>query len=78
MGEESRRSLQARAVWVKILCENRSPVARRKSPKKFRADIEARRRARESGAKPAATRVIENKRRKPAKHTKKWLESELD
>ncbi len=48
------------------------------SSKKFRADIEARRRARESGAKPAATRVIENKRRKPAKHKKKWLQQELN
>ncbi len=52
-------------------------MAGKKYHRKFRADIEARRRARESGAKPGATRVIENKRRKPAKHKKKWLESEI-
>jgi hypothetical protein len=50
---------------------------RKKTKKWFRADIEARRRARESAAKPGATRVIENKRRKPAKHKKKLLDSEL-
>ena len=52
-------------------------MRQKKNRGKFRADIEARRRARESGAKPAATRVIENKRRKPVKHKKKWLDSEL-
>ncbi len=52
-------------------------MGQKKHRRKFRADIEARRRARESGAKPAATRIIENKRRKPAKHKKKWLEREL-
>jgi hypothetical protein len=52
-------------------------MAGKKHRKKFRADIEARRRAREFGAKPAATRVIENKRRKPPKHKKPWLELEL-
>ncbi len=52
-------------------------MVRKKHRRKFRADIEARRRAREAGAKPAATRVIENKRRKPAKHKRKWLEQEL-
>jgi hypothetical protein len=52
-------------------------MVRKKHRRKFRAAVEARRRARESGAKPGATRVIENKRRKPAKHKKKWLASEL-
>jgi hypothetical protein len=35
----------------------------------------ARRRARESGIAPAATRVVADKRKRPAKHTKKWLET---
>jgi hypothetical protein len=52
-------------------------MVRKKHRRKFRAAVEARRRARESGAKPGATRVIENKRRKPAKHKKKLLDSEL-
>jgi hypothetical protein len=53
-------------------------VAQKKHPKKFYVDVEARRRAREAGAKPAATRVIENKRRKPPKHKKQWLQQELN
>lgn len=39
---------------------------------------EARRRARASGTKPGATRVIENKRKRPPKHKKRWLEKELE
>jgi hypothetical protein len=39
---------------------------------------EARRRARVSGAKPGATRVIEDKRKRPAKHKKRWLEKEVE
>jgi hypothetical protein len=34
----------------------------------------ARRRARESGIAPAVTRVIADKRKRPAKHKKEWLE----
>ncbi len=34
---------------------------------------EARRVARKSGIKPGATRVIEDKRRRPEKHKKDWL-----
>jgi hypothetical protein len=37
----------------------------------------ARRRARESGIAPAVTRVIADKRKRPAKHKKEWLEGEL-
>jgi hypothetical protein len=38
--------------------------------------IEARRRARESGLAPAMTRVIVDKRKRPPKHKKEWLEKE--
>jgi hypothetical protein len=37
---------------------------------------EARRAARNSGLAPAATRVVEDKRKRPTKHKKKWMEEE--
>jgi hypothetical protein len=40
--------------------------------------VEARRAARNSGIRPSATQVIADKRRRPAKHKKKWLEKEVD
>jgi hypothetical protein len=39
---------------------------------------EARRVARKSGIAPAVTRVIPDKRKRPAKHKKDWLEGEVD
>jgi hypothetical protein len=39
---------------------------------------EARRAARNSGIAPAATRVIADKRKRPAKHKKKVLEAEIE
>jgi hypothetical protein len=39
---------------------------------------EARRVARKSGIAPAVTRVIPDKRKRPAKHKKHWLEREVD
>jgi len=39
---------------------------------------EARRAARKSGIAPAATRVIPDKRKRPAKHKKQSLETELE
>ncbi len=42
--------------------------------KRFDAGTEARRRARESGVAPATTRVIPDKRKRPPKHKKDWLE----
>ena len=36
----------------------------------------ARRRARESGVAPGATRVIADKRKRPPKHKGKWLEED--
>jgi hypothetical protein len=45
--------------------------------KKFDRGTEARRAARKSGAAPASTRIIEDKRKRPPKHKKKWLEREV-
>ena len=44
--------------------------------KKLEKGVEARRRARASGARPSATRVVEDKRRKPEKHKQRWLEEQ--
>jgi hypothetical protein len=44
--------------------------------KKFDRGREARRAARKSGVVPASTRVIEDKRKRPPKHKKTWLEKE--
>ena len=44
--------------------------------KKLEKGTEARRRARAAGAAPAGTRVIEDKRKKPEKHKRRWLEQE--
>jgi hypothetical protein len=51
-----------------------------KRAKKKAIDVgkEARRVARKSGIAPAVTRVIPDKRKRPAKHKKQWPESELD
>jgi hypothetical protein len=40
--------------------------------------LEARRAARKSGLAPAVTRVIPDKRKRPAKHKKQLLETELE
>jgi hypothetical protein len=50
---------------------------RKTSKKKFDKGTEARRVARKSGIAPANTRVIEDKRKRPPKHKKKWLEKEV-
>ena len=39
---------------------------------------EARRAARKSGIAPAATRVIPDKRKRPPKHKKQWLETQAE
>jgi hypothetical protein len=39
---------------------------------------EARRAARNSGIAPAVTRVIPDKRKRPPKHVKQFLEAQLD
>jgi len=44
--------------------------------KKLEKGTEARRRARASGVAPAGTRVIADKRKKPEKHKRRWLEQE--
>jgi len=47
-----------------------------KKKKKLEKGKEARRRARAAGAAPAGTRVIEDKRTKPEKHKRRWIEQE--
>jgi len=48
----------------------------RKNKKVFDRGKEARRAARQSGIAPAVTRVIADKRKRPPKHKKQWLERE--
>jgi hypothetical protein len=50
----------------------------RKRKKVFEKGTEARRAARNSGIAPASTRVIPDKRKRPAKHKKQSLEIELE
>jgi hypothetical protein len=47
---------------------------RKARKKKFDKGTEARRAARQSGVAPSSTKVIEDKRKRPPKHKKKWLE----
>jgi hypothetical protein len=49
---------------------------KRRKRKTLDAGTEARRAARKSGIAPAATRVIPDKRKRPPKHKKHWVESE--
>jgi len=51
---------------------------KRRKKKVLDAGKEARRSARQSGIAPASTRVIPDKRKRPAKHKKEWIERELD
>jgi hypothetical protein len=51
---------------------------KRRKKKRLDAGAEARRAARRSGIAPGATKVIADKRRRPAKHKKKWLETEAE
>jgi hypothetical protein len=53
-------------------------MAKRRKKKVLDAGVEARRAARNSGIAPAATRVFADKRKRPAKHMKKWLEKEAE
>jgi hypothetical protein len=48
----------------------------KKRKRKLEAGKEARRRARAVGLAPAATRVVEDKRKKAEKHKRKWMEEE--
>jgi len=51
---------------------------KRKRKKILDKGTEARRAARKSGIAPAATRVIPDKRKRPPKHKKQSLETELE
>ncbi|MGC2465766.1 MAG: hypothetical protein WA517_11270 [Candidatus Acidiferrum sp.] len=53
-------------------------MMKRRKKKILDVGVEARRAARNSGIAPAATRVIADKRKRPAKHKKKWLEKEAE
>jgi len=50
----------------------------RKRKKILDKGTEARRAARKSGIAPAVTRVIPDKRKRPPKHKKHFVETELD
>jgi hypothetical protein len=51
---------------------------KRRKKKAIDVGKEARRVARKSGIAPAVTRIIPDKRKRPAKHKKPWMEGELD
>jgi hypothetical protein len=51
---------------------------KRRKKKVIDVGKEARRVARKSGAAPAATRVIPDKRKRPPKHKKDWIQGQLD
>jgi hypothetical protein len=50
---------------------------KRKRQQKLDRGVEARRRARNSGLSPAATRVVADKRKKPPKHKPDLLREEI-
>jgi hypothetical protein len=70
---------EAEATVINYGCGplRRSESMKKARKKKFDRATEARRAARKSGAAPASTRVIEDKRKRPPKHKKKWLEKEV-
>jgi hypothetical protein len=49
---------------------------KKRKKKVLDAGKEARRAARNSGLAPAATRVVPDKRKRPAKHKKNWLDED--
>jgi hypothetical protein len=49
-------------------------VVKKRKKQRFEAGKEARRRARASGILPASTRIIPDKRKRPAKHKKDMVE----
>lgn len=51
---------------------------KKRKKKRLDAGVEARRAARRSGITPLATKVITDKRLRPAKHKKKWIETEAE
>jgi hypothetical protein len=53
-------------------------VTRKKSKDTFNAGVEARRAARNAAGSPPAGKIITDKRRKPPKHKKRLIDSELN
>jgi hypothetical protein len=58
--------------------KSRRRITEMRKRKKKILDVgkEARRAARQSGIAPSATRVIADKRKRPPKHSKEWLDQE--
>jgi hypothetical protein len=52
-------------------------MPKRRKKKILDVGTEARRAARRSGISPAATQVIPDKRKRPPKHKKNWLENQM-
>jgi hypothetical protein len=85
---ESQRLLRNSSVRVKDVFQNRfherpslvveSSRMKKRRKKKIDKGKEARRAARNSGIAPAVTRVIPDKRKRPPKHKKEFLETELE
>jgi hypothetical protein len=59
-------------------CANLSGKMKRRKKEIIDVAKEARRVARKSGLAPAVTRVIADKRKRPEKHKKQWLETEVE
>ncbi|MGB8473807.1 MAG: hypothetical protein WCE61_06965 [Candidatus Acidiferrum sp.] len=53
-------------------------MKKKRKQKVLDVGVEARRAARNSGIAPASTRVIADKRNRPSKHKKKWMEKEAE
>lgn len=51
---------------------------KRRKKKVLDVGTEARRAARRSGLAPAATKVINDKRKRPPRHKQKWLEGDFE
>jgi len=60
------------------LAAQKETIVTRKKPKDtFNAGVEARRAARNAAGSPPAGKIIADKRRKPLKHKKKIVDSDL-
>ena len=58
---------------LSVKSRERPAEMRKRKKKTLDVGKEARRAARNSGLAPSATRVVEDKRKNPAKHKKNWL-----
>jgi hypothetical protein len=51
---------------------------KRRKKKTLDAGVEARRAARRSGLAPGVTKIVEDRRKRPAKHKKQWLTEQAE